>query len=94
MHRQRMLAALYTLYLRRMWAEYKRSCGWPASVGCGRFLICVSFAIALVSRLRSYAPPQTLTYWEALKRKLITTTYGYCLIALQYRFVKVSANRR
>ena len=37
-----------------MWAGYKRSCGWPASVGCGRFLVCVSFAIASVLRLRSY----------------------------------------
>ena len=25
--------------------------------GCGKFLVCVGFAIALVSRLRSYSPP-------------------------------------
>ena len=28
--------------------------GRPVCMGCGRFVVCVSFAIASVSRLRSY----------------------------------------
>ena len=52
-----------------MWAGYKRSCGWPASVGCGRFFVCVSFAIALVSRLRSYSPLLQLFLFRMQFRK-------------------------